>query len=110
MDTRNSQKKSPRNSAKSKQDTTGAPETSQPHRKPFVDPDDEEKHMDYSFDQVARVRAAREAAQRAMESFGDVSDYDVTIIQGQLKEDLDAPAQPSLKFETDTTADGQEEV
>lgn len=40
-------------------------------------------------DHVARVRAAREAAQREMESFGDVSEYDITIIHGRLKE---APA------------------
>jgi hypothetical protein len=66
--------------------------------------------MDYSFDHVARVRAAREAAQRAMESFGDVSEYDITIIQGQLKEDSNTPSQPPLKFESDTRADGQEEA
>jgi hypothetical protein len=43
--------------------------------------------MDFSTGMVARVRAAKEAAQREMESFGDVSDYDVTILQGQLNED-----------------------
>ena len=108
MDTRNSQKKSPRSSAKSKQDTTRAPEISQPYRKPSVDPDDEEKYMDYSFDHVARVRAARGAAQRAMESFGDVSEYDITIIQGQLKtEDPERVLQPSLDFESDASLDEQ---
>jgi len=35
-----------------------------------------------------------------MEEFGDVSEYDVTIIQGQLKEDpTDEATQPSLDFE-----------
>jgi hypothetical protein len=55
--------------------------------------------MDRSIDHVARVRAAREAAQREMESFGDVSEYDVTILQGQLKEELAAPSQAPLDFE-----------
>jgi hypothetical protein len=55
--------------------------------------------MDRSIDHVARVRAAREAAQREMESFGDVSEYDVTILQGQLKEKPAAPSQAPLDFE-----------
>ncbi len=37
----------------------------------------------YEDDLVARVRAAREAAQREMESFGDVSEYEVRKIYGQ---------------------------
>jgi hypothetical protein len=57
--------------------------------------------MDRSIDHVARVRAAREATQREMESFGDVSEYDITIIQGHLKEEpADAP-QASLDFPAD---------
>jgi hypothetical protein len=55
--------------------------------------------MDRSIDHVARVRAAREAGQREMESFGDVSEYDVTILQGQLKEEPAAPSQAPLDFE-----------
>ena len=55
--------------------------------------------MDRSNDHVARVRAAKEAAQREMESFGDVSEYDITIIQGQLKEEPVVASQPSLDFE-----------
>jgi hypothetical protein len=42
-------------------------------------------------DLVARVRAAREAAQREMESFGDVSEYDITIIQGLKKDEGEIP-------------------
>lgn len=99
MDTRNSQKRSPRSSAKSRQETTGAPETLRPHRRPFDDLEDEEKYMDRSGDLVARVRAAKEAAQRKMEEFGDVSEYDVTVIHGQLKEGPDRNDQPSLDFE-----------
>jgi Fe2+ transport system protein FeoA len=61
--------------------------------------------MDRSFDHVARVRAAKEAAQRKMEEFGDVSEYDITIIHGQLKEEpIAAPSQPSLDLK------GEEEV
>ena len=55
--------------------------------------------MDRSNDHVARVRAAKEAAQREMESFGDVSEYDITIIQGQLKDNPVTGLQPSLDFE-----------
>jgi hypothetical protein len=55
--------------------------------------------MDRTGDHVARVRATKEAAQREMESFGDVSEYDITIIQGQLKEEPVIASQPSLDFE-----------
>jgi hypothetical protein len=101
VDTPNSQKRSPRSSAKSKQSTTGTPEATRPNRRPFDDCDDDEKYMDRSGDQVARVRAAKQAAQREMEPFGDVSEYDVTILQGQLKEEPVAASQPSLDFEPD---------
>jgi len=56
--------------------------------------------MDRSIDHVARVRAAREVAQRAMESFGDVSEYDVTVLQGQLKVEASSPSQVPLDFES----------
>ena len=98
MDTQNSQKKSPRSSARSKQESAGIPATPRPHRGGFGGPDDE--YMDRSIDHVARVRAAREAAQRAMESFGDVSEYDVTIFQGQLKVEPATPSQVPLDFES----------
>ena len=96
MDTPNSQKRSPRSSAKSKQDSSGTPETL--HR-PFTE-SDEEKYMDFSMGMVARVRAAKEAAQREMEFFGSVSEYDITTLQGQLKEESVAPSQPPLDFES----------
>ncbi len=53
-------------------------------RKPYEDPEDDQ-YIDRSLDHVARVRAAKEAAQREMEAFGDVSEYDVTIIQGAVE-------------------------
>lgn len=59
---------------------------------------DHEEYMDRSNDHVARVRAARDAAQREMESFGDVSEYDVTLIQGQLREEPVPGSQPTLDF------------
>jgi hypothetical protein len=108
--TRNSQKKSPRSSTKSKQDTTGTPETSRRYQRPFDDLDDEEMYMSRSVDHVARVRAAKEAAQREMESFGDVSEYDITIIQGQLQEETNAASQASLDFQSDATSDRLEKV
>lgn len=48
-----------------------------------VDDVDREQYLDRSFDLVARVRAAREAAQREMEAFGDVSEYEIRKIYGQ---------------------------
>jgi len=108
VDTRNSQKKSPRSSAKSKQDSGGHRDDSRP---PFHRPDseDDEQFMDYSMDHVARVRRAREAAQRKMESFGDASEYDITIIRGQLRpEPSPPPAQPALNFEGSESAERKE--
>ncbi len=61
--------------------------------------------MDRSLDLVARVRAAREAAQREMESFGDPSEYDVTVIYGRKDRQTGGASQTSLKFET---IDGRE--
>lgn len=109
MDTRNSQKKSPRNTAKSRQHSSGNPEMPEQSRRPFVDTE-EEKYMDYSLDHVARVRAAKDAAQREMESFGDVSEYDITTIQGQLAENSTADSQPSLDFERDVPTAKQREA
>ncbi len=100
MATLNSQKKSPRSSAKSKQDTSGKPDASRQPRNSFDDLDDE-MYLDRSNDQVARVRAAKDAAQREMESFGDVSEYDVTILQGQLKVEPVAVSQSKLEFQVD---------
>lgn len=94
MDTQSSQKRSPRSSAKSKQTETRT--ASPPHQ---FDEDQEEQYIDRSFDHVARVRAAKEAAQRRMEEFGDVSEYDVTVLQGQLKEEPIAGFQPTLEFQ-----------
>jgi hypothetical protein len=97
VDIRNSQRRSPRSLAKSKQDSSGAPGTI--HR-PLTEAE-EKQFMDFSGDHVARVRAAKAAAQREMESFGDPSEYDVVILQGQLKEEPVAPSQPPLNFPSD---------
>ena len=110
MGTQNSQKKSPRSSAKSRQDTTGTPDAARTSRKSFEDFDEEERHMDRTGDHVARIRAAKEAAQREMESFGDVSEYDITLIQGQFKEELVAVSQSLLDFQNDAPTDRREEV
>jgi hypothetical protein len=98
VDTQSSQKRSPRSSAKSERNRPGMGQQEQPHR-PVLDFDHEE-YMDRSIDHVARVRAAKEAAQREMESFGDVSEYDITILHGQLNEEP-ALSQSSLDFQGD---------
>ena len=100
MDTQNSPKKSPRNSAKSRRDATEVPEASRPPRKNFDD-SDEEKYMDRSFDMVARVRAAKEAARREMESFGDVSEYEITTLQGMKNRQPEKTSQAALDFGPD---------
>jgi hypothetical protein len=101
VDTQNSQKKSRHSSAKS--------ERNHPRQDPPPAPDfDHEEYMDRSIDHVARVRAAKEAAQREMESFGDASEYDITIIQGQLKEKPATASQSSLDFQSDASASQQE--
>jgi hypothetical protein len=40
-------------------------------------------HLDSSDDLAARVRAAKEAAERELEAFGDVSEYEIRKIYGQ---------------------------
>jgi hypothetical protein len=99
----NSQKKSPRSSAKSEKSTADFGEMPTQTRPSSADDDGE--FMDRSLDLVARVRAAREAAQREMESFGDASEYDVTIIFGRKDDQTWATSQTSLSFET---IDGRE--
>ena len=100
MDIQNSPKKSPRNSAKSRRDATEVSEASRPPRKNFDDPD-EEKYMDRSFDMVARVRAAKEAARREMESFGDISEYEITTLQGMKNQQPKKTSQAALDFGPD---------
>ena len=53
-----------------------------PRRIPVEDID-REQYFDHSFDLMARVRAAREAAQHEMEAFGNVSEYEIRKIYGQ---------------------------
>jgi len=98
VDTPNSQKKSPRSSARSEKNTASVGDAPRkPRRAPATDDED---FMDRSADLVARVRAAREAAQREMESFGDPSEYDITVIHGQKKDDSPQASQPPLDFKT----------
>jgi hypothetical protein len=76
VDATNSRKKSPRSSRKSETQTTsvgGTPPRSTEHL--ADDPYDERSN-----DLVARVRAAREAAQHRMDAFGDPADYVVRTI------------------------------
>lgn len=53
------------------------------HRHGPIDEVDRERYLEHSFDLVARVRAAREAAQREMETFGNVAEYEIRKIYGQ---------------------------
>jgi hypothetical protein len=71
---------------------------------------DAEPYFDRSFDMVARVRAAKEAAQRKIEEFGDVSEYEITTVQGQKKQtdqsadqEASAPRQLELNVQDSRT-------
>ncbi|HEY0758755.1 MAG TPA: hypothetical protein VGD59_05820 [Acidisarcina sp.] len=107
MDTRNSQKKSRHNSAKSERNRVDLNPGSGTQR-PDQDAEQEE-YIDRSIDHVARVRAAKVAAQREREAFGDVSEYDITIIHGQLREAPAQGPQTSLEFEKQIAAERMEE-
>jgi hypothetical protein len=106
VETQSSQKRSQRNSTRSDKSLRGSgPEpTGQPE--PGFDADD---YMDRSIDHVARVSAARNAAQWEVESFGDLSEYDITTIQGRLKETNRAGIQPLLDFPKAGLGESREE-
>ncbi|HET9184478.1 MAG TPA: hypothetical protein VFP59_20340 [Candidatus Angelobacter sp.] len=60
----------------------------------------DDDYFDHSDDLIARVRRAKEAAQRKMEEFGDPSEYDITIIRGQGPEE---PLVETIKQTTQST-------
>ena len=67
-------------------------------------------HYEDSQDMIERIRRLREAAEQKMNAFGDVSEYDITIIQGQLREEPITPSQSALDFHSDAPTDVPEEV
>jgi len=82
MSSDNTPKKSPRDFSKQeessieiRQDAPAPPPTPPRNTAP--------RYYDEEFDLVARIRAAREAAEREMRKFGKVSDYEVRKVQGQ---------------------------
>ena len=94
MDTTNSQKKSPRNLVTNERTNVDATQPEPPATR--VDESEYETLTDRSNDLVARVRAAKEAAQRKMEEFGDPSEYDITIIRGRKKPEITSEAPASV--------------
>ncbi len=58
---------------------------------------DNDRYMDRSDDLVARVRAAREAAQRRMDVFGNVSEYEVRVVRGRKTELQTQPSEAKSK-------------
>jgi hypothetical protein len=91
-----SRKKSERNSARSeKRQKLTEVQSSQPDDAPEYQT---EEYLDHSVDHLARVSAARSAAQRQIESFGDVSEYDRTTLRGRLKDAPDSGLQHWLNF------------
>lgn len=65
------------------QEAPAKPETASSHTSAN---EDDDRYMDRSGDLVARVRAAREAAQRRMDAFGNVSEYEVRVVRGRKSE------------------------
>lgn len=57
-----------------------------------------EQYLENTMDHVGRVRAAKEAAQRLMETFGDVSEYEICKIYGQKKTDESPVEYPQLNL------------
>jgi hypothetical protein len=78
VDATNSRKKSPRSSRKSETQTTSVGNTPPPRN--VASELDSDPYDERGIDLVARVRAAREAAQRKMDAFGDPADYVVRKI------------------------------
>jgi hypothetical protein len=73
--------------------TTSQSQAQKPPTEPEIEPvpqaranEKDDRYMDSSGDLVARVRAAREAAQRRMDTFGNVADYDVRVVHGRKSE------------------------
>ena len=96
MDTTNSQKKSPRNLVTNERTNVDATQPEPPATR--VDESEYETLTDRSTDLVARVRAAKEAAQRKMEEFGDPSEYEITTFRGHGPKKIPSePAQNSAK-------------
>ena len=112
MDKTNFPKKSPRSSTKNERNVEPIEEEI---HSPSGSPDfDLDKYLDRSIDIVARVRAAKERAQRAMEEFGDPSEYEVRIIRGKKKDAPEAesvtrqivePSQATLEFPAEFPAE-----
>lgn len=68
------------------------------------------QYLESSIDMVARVRAAKEAAQRKMETFGHVSEYEIRKIYGQKKEpETKEKDEPHLKTGTADEAEAKED-
>lgn len=68
---------------------------------------DLERYIDRPFDLVARVRAAKEVAQREMETFGNVSEYEIRKIYGQKSELSYDPLKDDHKPQPSSTHEDQ---
>jgi hypothetical protein len=79
VDATSSRKKSPRSLRKSETQTTSVGSDTPPQRS-VASELDSDPYDERSIDLVARVRAARDAAERKMDAFGDPADYVVRKI------------------------------
>ena len=62
----------------------------------------ESDHYEDSQDMIERIRKLREAAERKMNAFGDVSEYDVRMINGRKGE---PGTQRDFPFQTQPTTE-----
>jgi hypothetical protein len=59
-------------------------------------------HYEDSQDMIERIRKLRQAAERKMNAFGDVSEYDVRVIHGRKGE---PGTQRDFKFQSQSTTE-----
>ena len=95
MEIRSFQKKSRPSSARSEKSSKSPGSEPKDSASPACDG---EEYMDRSMGQVARVSSARGEAECEMGSFGHVSEYEVTIIEGRAKDPPPDPLQSALDF------------
>ena len=96
----NSQTTSPRNLATSEEGSYTVQHNVRNHHDNTVDDDD--RRYEHTVDHAVRVREARNAAQREIDAFGDVSEYELRKVYGQhssLKHSDPNAADPNAEHE-----------
>jgi hypothetical protein len=67
----------------------------------------EDQYMERTPDLIAKVRQMREAAEKEMNRFTQLADYDVRRVVGQKPSDDTAPPQTSIEFSPEQDGDDE---